>query len=306
MLLRLPDTHFERRQLQTAIENRTVYAVDHAELNVFETCQQALDVRLTFHTPVLAAMLRGKKIMHLSDSEFDFYPGESVVLPADETMRIDFPEAQVGNPTQCLALSLSPELVAQTTARLNETSPRLQEHGEWSWSKDNFHFTNDRAISRVIGRLIWIFTENHPNKTLFADFALQELIIRLMQTKARDILLRNSTAMCTYSRLAAVIRFIREHLHEPLSIAQLSRVACMSEAQLHRTFKSELGITPLDFIQQERIALAKKLLKNPQHSVSDVAYACGFNSVSYFIKIFKRLARLTPADYRRRCLNAYQ
>lgn len=276
--------------------------MDHAELNVFETCQQAFDVTLKFPTPVLAAMLHGKKIMHLSDSEFDFYPGESVVLPSDETMRIDFPEAQVGNPTQCLALSLSSEIVVQITARLNEVSPRLQEHEEWGWSKGNFHFTNDQAINHVIGRLIWIFTENHPSKALFADFTLQELIIRLMQTEARDILLKNSAAMQTRSRLAAVIQFIRERLHESLSIAKLSRIACMSEAQLHRAFKGELGATPLDFIQQERIGLAKKLLQNPERSISDVAYACGFNNVSYFIKIFKRFARLTPASYRRRLI----
>ena len=300
MLLRLPDTHFERRQLQTPIENRTVYAMDHAELNVFETCQQAFDVHLTFHAPVLAAMLRGKKVMRLSDSEFDFYPGESVMLPAGETMRIDFPEAQEGNPTQCLALSLSPDAIAKTAERLNNNCPRLQEHGDWSWSKDNFYFTNDQAINRVIGRLIWIFTENHPDKAIFADFALQELIIRLMQTEARHVLLKNSSVMQTRSRLAAVIQFIRERLSDSLPIAQLCRVACMSEAQLHRAFKVELGATPLDFIHQERITLAKKLLSHPERSVSDVAYACGFNNVSYFIKVFKRFTRCTPASYSRK------
>ncbi|MFN4081162.1 MAG: helix-turn-helix domain-containing protein [Saprospiraceae bacterium] len=300
MLLQLPDTHFERRQLHTPIENRTVYAMDQAELNVFETCQKAFDVHLTFHAPVLAAMLRGKKVMRLSDSAFDFYPGESVMLPADETMRIDFPEAQAGSPTQCLALSLSQDVIAKTAERLNYCCPRLQEHGEWDWSKGNFHFTNDPAINRVIGRLIWIFTENHPNKAIFADFALQELIMRLMQTEARHVLLKNSAAMQTRSRLASVIQFIRERLSDSIPIAQLSRVACMSEAQLHRTFKIELGATPLDFIQQERIFLAKKLLSHPERSVSDVAYACGFNNVSYFIKVFKRFARCTPASYRRK------
>lgn len=300
MLLRLSDAHFERRKLQTLIENRTVYGMDHAELNVFETYNRASDVHLTFQAPVLASMLRGKKVMRLSDSVFDFYPGESVILPSGETMRIDFPEAHNANPTQCLALALSPEVIVQTSSYLNDRFPRLPEHKEWNWRERNFHFVNDPAVTRVIGRLIRIFTENHPNKVVFADFALQELIIRLMQTEARALLLQNSAAMQSRSRLAAVVQFIRERLHEALPIAQLSRVACMSEAQLHRAFKIELGTTPLDFIQHERVQLAMKLLKNPERSVSDVAYACGFNNVSYFIKVFKRIAQCTPASYQRK------
>ncbi len=302
MLLRLSDAHFERRKLQTLVENRTVYTMEQAELNIYETHSQAADVRLTFQYPVLASMLRGKKVMRLSDSTFDFYPGESVVLPPSETMRIDFPEAQVSNPTQCLALTLSPKLIVQTSSYLNERFPRLPEHKEWNWSDRNFHFSNDPGINRVIGRLIQIFTENHPDKVFFVDLALKELVIRLMRTEARAFLLQNSTAMQSRSRLATVIQFIREHLHEPLHIAQLSRVACMSEAQLHRAFKTELGTTPLDFIQQERIQLAKKLLLNPERSVGDVACACGFNHVSYFIKLFKRMVRCTPAGYRRQLM----
>ncbi len=296
----LSASHYERRKLESHVENRTVYAVHNAELNVYETHQQAEKVELTFHSPVLASMLRGKKIMHLQDGSFDFFPGESVVLPAGELMCIDFPEATWENPTQCLALTLSEEVVEKVVNHLNETTPKVEDDSEWKFSENNFHFTNDLAVNQIIVRLIWLFTENHPSKDVFADFMLRELIIRLMQTEARHLLIEDAPSMQNQSRLAFVIQHIRDHLHQPLTIEMLSKKACMSQTHFFRAFKNELGISPIDFIHSERIKLAKTMLRNPLKSVTEVCYACGFNNMSYFSKLFKRITHLSPSEFRQK------
>ena len=108
--------HLQSRRLEQEVENRTAYTIDTAELNIYETHHVAEKVELTFNSPVLASMIRGKKVMHLPDTpSFDFLPGESVIVPSEETMRIDFPEAQTQNPTQCLALAIAPDKVRQVT-----------------------------------------------------------------------------------------------------------------------------------------------------------------------------------------------
>ncbi|MFN8303601.1 MAG: AraC family transcriptional regulator [Saprospiraceae bacterium] len=265
---------------------------------MYETKHLARQVELSFNYTVLASMLRGKKVMHLRDSSFDFFPGESVVLPPGELMRIDFPEATADNPTQCLALTLDHDKINGVVDFLNETSPRADERDEWRFTDYNFHFTNDIAVSQIIGRMIFLFTENHPAKDLFADFMLKELIIRLMQTEARHLLIDQNGAPKPDSRLAYVIQFIREHLREPLNIDLLSKKACMSQTHFFRCFKNELGISPVDFINAERIKFAQTLLRNPTRSVTDVCYASGFNNVTYFNKLFKRLSGRTPSEYR--------
>jgi len=92
------------KDLLTLVENRTVYSLDNFELNIFETHQKSEDVHLKFNSFVLTTMFRGKKVMHLFDKQgFEYLPGESVIVPANEEMKIDFPEADFSNPTQCMA-----------------------------------------------------------------------------------------------------------------------------------------------------------------------------------------------------------
>jgi AraC family transcriptional regulator len=295
----LPPSHFKGRRLETLVENRTKYQLDQAELNIFETHLRAEQVELRFGSPVLAAMIRGKKVMHLRGDQFDFMPGESVVLPAGELMCIDFPEATEQQPTHCLALEIAPDSIQHVMGMMNERQPRLEEHGEWRLVDYNFHLTNDEAIQQLISRLVWVCAEDHPSKAVFADFMLKELIIRLSQTEARMFLVKHASDLQHRSRLAFVIQYIQTHLHEPLSVEVLSQKACMSQAHFFRCFRQELGVSPVDFINSERMKLALRMLKDPYRSISDICYTCGFNSVSYFNRLFRRLKGETPGDYRR-------
>src|SRR5690606_19851108 len=99
--------HINNRKLTTLVENRTTYNSDYAELNIYETHKYAEKVSLTFNFPVIASMLTGKKVVHLEGMpSFDFFPGESVVMPTNKEMIIDFPIATMEAPTQCLALGI--------------------------------------------------------------------------------------------------------------------------------------------------------------------------------------------------------
>lgn len=290
--------HYANRKLESMVENRTIYTLDFAELNIYETRQQAEKVELQFGDPVLASMLTGKKVMHLrSNNVFDFYPGESVILPSNELMRIDFPEATINTPTQCLALALSGEHINKTVEYLNDKTPKVEQGDEWRFIDYNFHFTNDIAIHQIIGRLIFLFTENHPSKDMFADFMLRELVVRLMQTQARRLLIDNASAHEDTNRLAYIINYIRLNLHEALTVEQLSRVACMSQSNFFRCFKNEFGFSPIDFINKERIQFAAGLLRNSRKSATDVCFESGFNNISYFSRLFKRYTGLSPKQY---------
>ena len=222
--------HLQSRRLDQEVENRTAYTIDTAELSIYETQHVAEKVELTFSTPVLVSMIRGKKVMHLSGTpSFDFSPGESVIVPGDETMRIDFPEAQTLNPTQCLALAIAPDKVRQVTNLLNDRAPLVDTEEGWQFGHHNFFLTNDVPIHQLIARLLYIFTENNRAKEVFANLIIQELVVRLMQTQARALLLSPKTSFVNVNRLAHVAQYINKHLNRSLQIRELADEACMSE-----------------------------------------------------------------------------
>ncbi|RIV23864.1 AraC family transcriptional regulator [Fibrisoma montanum] len=295
--------HLKTRRLEQEVENRTAYTIDTAELTIYETQHVAEKVELTFTSPVLASMIRGKKVMHLPNTpSFDFLPGESVIVPGEETMRIDFPEAQTQNPTQCLALAIAPDKVRQVTDMLNDRVPLVDTTQGWQFGQNNFYLTNDEPINQLISRLIYIFTENNRAKEVIANLVLQELVVRLMQTQARSLLLSSDASYGNVNRLAHVAQYINKHLNRSLQIKELADEACMSEPNFYRTFKQTFGMTPVDYINQQRIALASKLLRTTNRYLADISLECGFNNLTYFMKLFRREMGMSPAQYRKQVL----
>ncbi|MBY5949506.1 AraC family transcriptional regulator [Algoriphagus marincola] len=289
------------RDLKTLVENRTTYTLDSCELNIFETHQEASDVNLVFGDLVLTTMLKGKKVMHLFDRPgFDYLPGESVIVPPNEVMKIDFPEAQWDNPTQCIALSISKEMIENTFNMLNERLPDKVLSQEWGLDLSYFHLINTQDLSEIINRFIKIgVKERSKEKDLIASLALKELLIRLNQTQAREMLQKTYKELSSGNRLAHVVDFIKKKIRENLTLEQLASQACMSKAHFVRTFKQELGQTPVEFILSERLKLARYYLQIGGFQVKEVAVMSGFNSIGYFIRAFKQEYGTTPKSFQK-------
>lgn len=289
------------RDLKTLVENRTTYTLDNCELNIFETHQQADNVNLVFGDLVLTTMLRGKKVMHLFDKPgFEYVPGESVIVPPGEVMNIDFPEAQWDNPTQCIALSISKEMIENTFNMLNERfSERLLEQG-WGLNLNYFHLSNSQDLTEIINRFIRIgVKERSREKDLIASLALKELLIRLSQTQAREMLEKTYRQLASGNRLAHVAEYVKNNIRENITLNRLASEACMSKAHFVRTFKNELGMTPMDYVLKERLKLARKYLLIGGFQIQEVGLMAGFNSVTYFIRAFKQEFGVTPNGFKK-------
>lgn len=295
--------HLQTRTLEQVVENRTAYTLDHAELSIYETQDAAYNVGLQFNIPVLASMINGKKIMHIDGKPaFEFLPGQSVVLAPKQTCFIDFPEASAFKPTECLTLAISPEKISRFCEQLNEKYPLMDAQPGWKYNGDGNQFVNDLMINQLLNRLILICTENNSAKDFFANLVLQELVVRLMQTQAKHVFLDNHQSHKTSNRFAHVVDYIQKHLQENMSIKTLSREAYMSEPHFFRCFKQQFGVSPVDYINEQRIRAAKMMLQAADISITDISFACGFNNLNYFLKMFKRHTGLTPAQYRKSIL----
>ncbi|MCF0062703.1 AraC family transcriptional regulator [Dyadobacter chenwenxiniae] len=286
------------KSLKTLVENRRAFTLENCELNLFETLEASQLVPLTFSDFVITSMLRGKKVMHLFEEPgFDYLPGETVLVPAHVTMKIDFPEANKANPTQCIALALDQNKINQIVDRLNETYPREGRQAYWNLHHSQYHFLNNVELAQTLNKLIHICSGSSLGKDVLADLTLQELVVHIIQTQ--NLAATDGAAFTREdSPLAFVINYIRTHINENIKVEELSDRACMSRASFYRAFKREYSLSPLDFILREKIKKAKHLLLDTRASVTDICYQLGFSDLNYFGRQFRKSEGISPSQYR--------
>ncbi|MFD2540936.1 AraC family transcriptional regulator [Lacinutrix gracilariae] len=293
--------HRNTRKLTRLVENRTTYNADYAELNIFETHAVAEKISLTFSFPIIASMLTGKKIMHLEGFEsFDFFPGESVVMPTNKEMVIDFPVATKENPTQCLALGIDTSKINEVVEKFNQQVAIENENNKWSLNETSSHLINNADVNHLIERLTYTFTNNNKSKDVLLDLMIQELIVRLLQTKAKSLIINDPLQIFNDTRIGTVIKYIKDNLtNKDITVDLLAEKAHMSTSHFHKQFKNTLGISPIDYINSEKIKFSKKLIKESKDfRMSEIAFKSGFNNTSYFNRQFKKMELMTPQQFK--------
>ncbi|MEY3437517.1 MAG: hypothetical protein RL265_102 [Bacteroidota bacterium] len=283
--------------LKTLVENRTIYNLENCELNLFETYEKSELVPLKFSDLVVTSMLKGKKVMHLFDRDgFDYLPGESVIIPSNVEMKIDFPEASFENPTQCLALAIDNKKILDTLHFLNDKYPKAGQNNFWQLDESNFYFENNEDISNVITKLISICQSTSVFKDTLADLSLQELLVKIVQSQTLKSI-SEGKATSSNPILVNIIEVIKDNITKKIELGTIAKNAGLSTSSLYRLFKTEMGISPIEFIILEKIKLAKSYLTDKNIYIKNVSYEAGFEDSNYFIRLFKHYEGITPKQY---------
>ena len=125
---------------------------------------------------------------------------------------------------------------------------------------------------------------------------LYELIVTLIKDYAFNI--------CRLDDRSSIMRccdYMQKNVREAsLSVEDVAQAFHISGTHLRRLFRTELGVTPSDYLASLRLDLAKKLLlTHPELSVSAIAENCGYSSVYYFSAAFRKAVGMTPSEFRR-------
>ncbi|MDD4699574.1 MAG: AraC family transcriptional regulator [Oscillospiraceae bacterium] len=96
-----------------------------------------------------------------------------------------------------------------------------------------------------------------------------------------------------------VIDYIQDNFDKPLSTASIADMFSYEESYFCRKFKSQIGLSPVEYIRILRLQKAKKLLKTSNQTVNEIATACGYESASYFIRCFRKHYDVSPTEFRR-------
>ncbi len=170
---------------------------------------------------------------------------------------------------------------------------------------------NDEKMSEIIGgfNTVYAFSEHNQSKiiALFEELHKssennQYLSQMLSFLKIMELLADNKGSLSAIGympdKVSEIIDYINGHYTEIMSVSQIAEAFHISRSTLSRWFKQYINLSPIDFIQEKKLAYAKYLLQSGK-SVTEAGYAAGFCDSAYFILRFKNKFGITPHQYKK-------
>ena len=134
-----------------------------------------------------------------------------------------------------------------------------------------------------------------------------EFTVRSLLTNVFTLLLRHNKghleqgetrASFLMERVKRMLDYFHSHFQESVSVTQLAAQANICKRECQRDFKKVLGLTPTQYFEQYRLAMSVHLLTESSNSIIEIANQCGFQSPSYFTKLFRERYGVTPSAFR--------
>ncbi len=133
------------------------------------------------------------------------------------------------------------------------------------------------------------------------ELKLKELLLHIWRRLAVHVKnLVEETGERSYdARIRLMMAYISDNYMQKISLEDIASAANISTRECSRCFHDELGMTPFDYLINHRIRMAAELLAQTEMEITDICFAAGFNSTSYFAKAFREHTGLAPREYRK-------
>lgn len=169
-----------------------------------------------------------------------------------------------------------------TKAQFNRVAQQLV---DWGWKVDLRRLEEAYFQSRIIT----------PQQ--------YESVLRLLTIFAQHLALVSNQLLVQRSNseppaIQRARQFIAEHQAEEISLGDVAKAVNTSTFYFCKMFKKTTGLNFTDYLARLRVEKAKNLLLNPNARISEIAFHVGFQSLSHFNRVFRRIVGQSPTDYR--------
>ena len=156
----------------------------------------------------------------------------------------------------------------------------------------------DNLMNKMRSELMF----NDVNGNLFASAYINEFILEFACQAGlikREISYPEQNQSSYTKHMRLIMDYIDCHYMQNITMKDLCSLEGLTPQHVCRIFKSCTRMRPTEYIAQVRINNAKEMLSHTEHSISEIAYWCGFDNDNYFWKTFKEITGTTPGEYRK-------
>lgn len=151
-------------------------------------------------------------------------------------------------------------------------------------------------VDRSQARRAYMATRVMPRSQLVSATRMLEIFAEHLAIKSNQLAMRRA-----HSEPISVIRakdYIRTHLQDDISLTDVARAACTSTFYICKLFKRHAGVNFTEYVSRLRIEKAGEMLANPNLRISEIAYEVGFQSLTHFNRVFRKVTGESPTDFR--------
>lgn len=228
-----------------------------------------------------------------------FSSGDLVIINSKEVHQIDSLSEKGG---QYIVLRFEPEIIYNSMftdyAQFKYVIPFMLETAQHQKV-----ISADDIKASFIPNLLFDILEEFKMRQYGYELAIKNHIgriflwlLRYFHDKGSDFSILPDASL---EHLQSAFNYIELHYDEPLSVPMLASLCNMSPNYFSRTFNLQMGMNVNEYINYIRISAAEKLLISTTMNITEISNTVGFNTTSYFIKLFKIHKHMSPKQFRK-------
>ena len=174
----------------------------------------------------------------------------------------------------------------------------LENHFSPSYELIETSKAQDHLVQHIGLALLTEAGAESPAGKLYAESLTQTLIFHLLKNYSTARHVANLSGGLSGYKLRRVTEHINENLEADLSLTEIAAVADLSQYHFARAFRTSTGLTPQQYLMQQRIERAKELLAKDELPIVEISLRTGFKNQSHFTTLFRKWTKFTPKMWR--------
>ena len=226
---------------------------------------------------------RGSCSLTTDSGRLAFRKGETMIISPGVAHR--FQAGRKG--ASLLQLEMLPEVLDNAIGSPSDDYPDFR----FREGEPVMRIAGDARIRSTIHAIIWELANRAPGYRRAAMLNYAQLLLLLGRHASR-----NAASDSWPSVLTRAVAALRQSIGSTVNISTIASEAGISDRRLRKLFAAHLGVSPVAYLNELRIARATALLTAGEHSVKEVCFACGFSSPQYFSRAYKKATGRQPGE----------
>ncbi len=234
-------------------------------------------------------VLSGELAITLNETRYVLHAGECLFISSG-TLHGGIPKSCV---YECLVFNME---TAIKNIHMGKTDMEYILKSEYSIQ--SYYSAEEKVVLDEINTMFDAICSKEPGYSLIVQGSLYVLLGTILRSNyytKQDIL--PVYAKRKIRQYKTVLAFIADHYSEPLTLDDLAGCVHMNSRYFCRFFKELTQQSPIDYLNSYRIEAACEKISTTDKSITEIAFDCGFNDASYFVKVFKKYKKTTPSQY---------